>query len=176
LCRLTGGSRSLGRDRDARAARTVRIVAAIAAGVWTCGCTVTLPMRTEQPVPARAYVLVDANPPATLSAPAGPLTTEVCQVHRVEGPLERVSGDTLVFGRIDRVSAARATGVARGATDCPAIEGSASVVRAEGFSIRERRFSWKRTTLLLVGVAAAFLAVGAYAASHMEYEGGVGSW
>ena len=154
-----------------RIARMAGTIAAFAFAASTSGCSVAMPVRTEQPVRAHSYVRVNADPPALLLTPAGALPSQpICYVREVEGRVDREQGDTLVFAYLEHLTAAAPPDSARSDPRCPDFNGSVSLVRTSGIAISQRRVRWGRTALLMAGIAAVVLALAAAAASSISYD------
>ena len=152
------------RCRDHRA---LRATAALGLSVWTFACSTYAAPRAGRPLEAARQSRVHAAVPIPLSAPAGALTAvPLCQVTRIDGRLDRVAGDTFVFGRVDHVTPV--VSPERHRSECPSFEGMVTLVRTAETRVQELRVSTGRTVVLALGVIALLLAIAAVGASAIE--------
>ena len=149
-----------------RAHSSACAVAALGLSVWACACTTYAAPRAGRPLSSASRIRVESPEPIQILPPAGSLTAgPLCRVARLDGKLERMSGDTLVFREVNQVM------LLAGATrtdKCPRVESGAMVVRTEEMRVSERRSSPWRTTALVLTVFAILVGFAAAGASQID--------
>jgi hypothetical protein len=125
------------------------------------------PLPTDVSVPNGARVRARSTMPFDLNDPDASLgAMPLCRATTVEGRVRRVMGDTVVLERVSGVvNAPEADGVLRGCPTCDIVR----FVRTSDTEMTVRETHKGRTTLLLVGIAAALIGFAALGASQIEY-------
>ncbi|MFL5504143.1 MAG: hypothetical protein ACJ77T_05225 [Gemmatimonadaceae bacterium] len=150
-----------------RPPQRIRRVIVLAATIWSQACVVHRPAPADMSTLTDARVRVSSADPFVLSeADSTSGTPMLCHATALDGRIRRVAGDTLVLTRVSRVAAAIEADGSRSV--CPRRE-FVTFVRTPATEMRVRRTDAKRTTFLLVGIAAAFIGFAAFAASQIEY-------
>ena len=143
-----------------------RAVAALGLSVWPLACTTYSAPRAGRPLSSANRIRVEAPVPIQVWAPAGSLTeVPLCRVARIEGKLERMAGDTLVFRVVDHVTTI--PGASR-SDKCPRLDSGVTVVRTDEMRVTQQRFSPGRTTVLVLTMLAVLVGLAAAGASQID--------
>jgi hypothetical protein len=136
----------------------VSTIATVALVGPTVGCY-TYRVTTPQVGQSGRVLFRQATPVDVVRLPTGTDTLRLRAVTLLDGKLVRVMADTLLMTTEKIKPFAH-----------PSPNQRALIPMTTAMSFSERKFSGKRTLLLFGGITAAFLAVGALAASQMEFE------
>jgi hypothetical protein len=146
-----------------------RTFAAMTVGLafWCQACVVSRPLPADVSVPQGERVSARSPIPFNLNDPdAGPSEAPLCRATAVEGRVRQVTGDTLILVRVSGiVTPPDADGVLR---RCQTPE-KVRFVRTSNSEMTVRQTDKGRTTLLLLGIAAALVGFAALGASQIEY-------
>jgi hypothetical protein len=154
---LFNGAHSVLRPRLTRCAT-------LALTIWTLACTSHRPVAQGVPLPVGRTVRVRSAEPFILRQPGYPAT--VCRSTSLSGEVRRMIGDTLIVEHSRDMSAAPDADGRAGT--CPTNQ-VLGVMLAPSMEVTEHRLDRGRTTVLILGLAAALIGFAAYAASNMEY-------
>lgn len=145
-----------------RSIRTRR--AAIALAIWSQACVVHRPIPADASFRDGTDLRIRSVAPLELTRQTDSLPAiTVCCVTTVEGKFVRAAGDTIVLARGSGVAINSNLNRTQGYHEI------LTVVRTSGTDITVRQVDRTRTTLLLLGIAAALVGLAAYAASQIEY-------
>ncbi len=138
--------------------------AAIALAMWSQACVVHRPIPADVSLRDGADLRIRSVAPLELTRQTDSLPAiAVCCVTTVEGKFVRAAGDTIVLERGSGVAINSSLNRTQGYHEM------LNVVRTSATEVTVRQVDRGRTTLLLLGIAAALVGLAAFAASQIEY-------
>ena len=152
----------------------LRAVFALGLAAWTQACYAYRAVPPGAAGQENAEFRVRSAQPFPLRTPGVALDVAVlCQTREVFGLLRRAVADTIVLDLQGRTPPQAS--LSQSERRCPS-RGHVAIVVTPELDIAASTFDGRKTAISLLVVAVAFLAVGAFAASQMEYElpGGLG--
>lgn len=138
--------------------------AAIALAMWSQACVVHRPIPADASLQNGTDLRIRSVAPLELTRQTDSLPAiTVCCLTTVEGKFVRAAGDTIVLERGSGVAISSNLNRTQGYHEI------LTVTRTSGTEVTVRQVDRGRTTLLLLGIAAALVGLAAYAASQIEY-------
>jgi hypothetical protein len=132
--------------------------------MWSQACVVHRPLPADVSIRNGADLRIRSVAPLELTRQTDSLpATTVCCVTTVEGKFVRAAGDTIVLERGSGVAINSSLNRTQGYHEM------LNVVRTTATEVTVRQVDRARTTLLIVGIAAALVGLAALAASQIEY-------